>query len=204
MDYRLLENLLAKKQMNLRTLALEAHIPPSTFTDWKNGRSQPKTEKLLKIADALGVSFEELCGVKRKTTDAELYKSTHEVPIVGVIRGGAPIVTEETLMGYEVADVQDTDDYFYLKVTGDSMKDVGILDGSLVLFHKQSYAEEGEIVACLVDSEYATVKRFSKRKKEVWLLPENPDYQPIIIPAVEFESGNARILGLAVQVITKL
>ena len=85
------------------------------------------------------------------------------IPVIGVIRAGSPIVTDETLLGREFADVEDAEEYFYLQVCGDSMKNCGIVEGSYVLFHKQQYAENGDVVACLVDGESATVKRFFKQ-----------------------------------------
>jgi repressor LexA len=122
------------------------------------------------------------------------------VPIIGEIRAGSPIITEETLLGREFADVDNVDDYFYLKVRGDSMKNCGIIDGSLVLFHKQSYAESGDIVACLVDGDSATIKRFVQEGRRVMLKPENTDYSPIKLSTDDFESGSARILGVASEV----
>ena len=98
----------------------------------------------------------------------------------------------------------DEKDYFFLRIRGDSMKNIGMIEGSLVLFKKQQYAQNGDIVACLVDGDSATVKRFHKEKKEVVLLPENEDYSPIHIPPEDFESGDARILGIAVEVKIKL
>ena len=126
------------------------------------------------------------------------------VPVIGEIRAGSPIITNETLMGHEVADIPDVDDYFYLRVRGDSMKDIGMIDGSLVLFHKQQYAEEGQIVACLVGGESATVKRFHRRGKNIYLMPENRDYSPIPLSVVDFETGEARILGVACEIKIKL
>ena len=126
------------------------------------------------------------------------------VPIIGEIRAGSPIITNETLLGYELCDIEDADDYFYLTVCGDSMKNCGMVDGSLVLFRKQQYAEDGEIVACLVGGECATVKRFRRNGKRLFLVPENPDYKPIELSPEDFESGEARILGVAVEVKIKL
>ena len=108
------------------------------------------------------------------------------------------------MLGYEYADVDDARDYFYLHVRGDSMKDCGMVDGSLVLFRKQQYANEGDIVACLVGGECATVKRFSRNRKTVFLLPENEDYSPIKLTTDDFEAGDARILGIAVEIKIKL
>ena len=125
------------------------------------------------------------------------------VPVIGVIRAGTPIVTNETLLGMEFADVDDPEDYFYLEVCGDSMRDCGIVDGTYVLFRKQQYAENGDIVACLVDGDSATVKRFEKRNRRIVLSPENDNYDPIILTPEDFETGRSRILGVAVEAKTK-
>ena len=125
------------------------------------------------------------------------------LPVIGVIRAGTPIVTDETLLGREFADVDDTEEYFFLQVCGDSMKNCGIVDGTYVLFHKQQYAENGDIVACLVDGESATVKRFYKQNHRIVLRPENEDYQPILLSPEDFEMGRARILGVAIEAKTK-
>jgi repressor LexA len=126
------------------------------------------------------------------------------IPIIGEIRAGSPIITNESILGYEHADVDDKDEFFYLRVQGDSMKNIGMIDGSLVLFRKQQYAEDGEIVACLVGGDSATVKRFRRAKKTIYLMPENEDYQPIKLTTDDFESGEARILGVACEIKIKL
>ena len=126
------------------------------------------------------------------------------VPVIGVIRAGRPIVTDETMLGYEFADVDDAEEYFFLKVCGDSMKNIGMIDGSLVLFRKQQYASEGDIVACLVGGESATVKRFHRAGKNISLLPENESYSPIRLTTDDFEAGEARILGVAIEIKIKL
>ena len=126
------------------------------------------------------------------------------VAIIGEIRAGSPIITNESVLGYEYADVDDKDEYFYLRVQGDSMKNIGMIDGSLVLFRKQQYAEDGEIVACLVGGDSATVKRFHRAKKTIYLMPENEEYQPLKLTTDDFESGEARILGVACEIKIKL
>lgn len=183
-------------------------ISASTLSDWKSGRSTPKADKLARIADYFSISLDELMGTDQgvRSTEAS-YKNLRAkkmVPVIGVIRAGSPIVTDETLLGREFADVDEVEDYFFLEVTGDSMKNCGIVDGSYVLFHKQQYAENGDIVACLVDGESATVKRFSKKNHRIFLSPENEDYKPIILLPEDFEIGRARILGVAKEVKTKL
>ena len=183
MEYAKFEELLRAKGATVYQVSKATGIAASTFTDWKNGRSAPKTEKLARIADFFGVGLDEMVGTVARTR--------RKVPVIGVIRAGMPIVTDETLLGMEFADVENVEDYFYLEVCGDSMKNCGIVSGSYVLFRKQQYAENGQIVACLVDGESATVKRFSNRNGHPWLMPENPAYEPI-------DGEGAQILGKVV------
>ena len=198
--YDIFENLLNMHKTTVYRVAKDTGISATTFTDWKNGRSTPKADKLKKIADHFGVSLEYMMGTKDVQETSEGVK----IAIIGEIRAGSPIITDQTILGYETADVSDTEEYFYLKVCGDSMKNIGMVDGSLVLFHKQQYAEDGEIVACLVGGDSATVKRFRRSKKNIYLLPENDDYSPIRLTTDDFESGEARILGVAREIKIKL
>ncbi|MBE6549675.1 MAG: helix-turn-helix domain-containing protein [Ruminococcaceae bacterium] len=200
MSYDIFENLLSMHRTTVYRVSKETGISATTFTDWKNGRSTPKIDKLKRIADYFGVSLEYMMGAK----EAPSQTSGTRVAIIGEIRAGSPIITDQTLLGYETADVSDTEEYFYLKVCGDSMKNIGMVDGSLVLFHKQQYAEDGDIVACLVGGDSATVKRFRRSKKNIYLIPENEDYSPIRLSTDDFESGEARILGVAREVKIKL
>lgn len=204
MDYSRFEELLKLHKTTVYRVAKATGIPNSTFSDWKNGRSFPKSDKLKRIADFFEISIDMLIGSDSgKVSEIAGYmsvKARKMVPVIGEIRAGSPIITNETLLGREFADVDNATDYFYLKVRGDSMKDCGIIDGCLVLFHKQAYAESGDIVACLVDGDSATIKRFVKQGKQVTLKPENREYSPITLSTDDFESGNARILGVASEV----
>lgn len=204
MDYSYFEHLLKINNTTVYRVAKATGIPNSTFTDWKNGRSSPKADKLIKIADYFGVSLDMIFGTDAgKSSEIDGYmrvKARKMVPVIGEIRAGSPIITNETLLGHEFADIDSADDYFYLKVRGDSMKDCGIVNGCLVLFRKQSYAENGDIVACLVDGNCATIKRFVQQGRNVILRPENSEYKPIRLTTDDFESGCARILGVASEV----
>ena len=204
MNYQNFEYLLKTNKTTVYRVAKSTGISASTFTDWKNGRSTPKADKLKRIADYFGVSLEELMDGASAPVRIKKESTEKMIPIIGEIRAGSPIITNETLLGYERAEVDEIEDYFYLKVHGDSMKNIGMIDGSLVLFRKQQYAENGDIVACLVGGECATVKRFRRSHKQVELLPENEDYDPILLSTDDFESGDARILGIAREVKIKL
>jgi repressor LexA len=195
-----LKELRAKRKISQLKLALDLNMNQNSISRYETGEREADYETLLRFADYFGVSLEYMTG----TTSSGAVGEGAMIPIIGEIRAGSPIITNETLLGREIADVGEPDEYFYLTIRGDSMKNIGMVHGSLVLFKKQQYAENGDIVACLVDGDSATVKRFHKEKKEVVLLPENEDYSPIHIPPEDFESGDARILGIAVEVKIKL
>lgn len=208
MDYARFEALLRCHNTTVYRVSKETGISPSTFSDWKSGRSTPKADKLRRIADHFGISTDSLLGSEiGEKSDLSGYLSVRArkmVPILGEIRAGSPILTEESMLGTEFADVDHAEDYFYLKIRGDSMKDAGIVENSLVLFHKQDYAEDGDIVACLVGGDSATIKRFRQIRRQILLVPENDNYDPILLTTADFETGDARILGVATEVKIKL
>lgn len=101
------------------------------------------------------------------------------VPILGTVAAGTPILAQECIEDYLTFDTNGRDgEYFALRVRGESMLNAGILPGDLVVVHQQREAHNGEIVVALIEDE-ATVKRLQRRNGEVWLLPENDDYEPI-------------------------
>ena len=122
-------------------------------------------------------------------------KNNISVPVVGEIAAGQPILAEESLMDKIVISENFFvgSNLFALKVKGNSMIDVGIFDGDFVIISKQSVANNGEIVACLIDNE-ATVKRFYKENGYFRLQPENSTMRPILTDYVE-------ILGKVVGLI---
>lgn len=122
------------------------------------------------------------------------------VPLVGRIAAGRPVLaSEEVEAVYPLpTDLVGAGPVFMLKVSGDSMVDAGILDGDLVVVRSQPDADDGEIVAALVDGEEATVKRLRRRNGKVQLISENPAYAPM-----EFEGG-VSVLGKVVSVLRRV
>ena len=124
--------------------------------------------------------------------------ASHDVPLVGRIAAGVPITAEQ-----HVDDVMrlperltGTGNLFMLEVHGDSMIDAAICDGDFVVVREQNSAENGDIVAALLDDE-ATVKTFRKDHGHVWLIPHNPAYSPI-------DGTHAEIMGKVVTVLRKI
>ena len=116
------------------------------------------------------------------------------VPVVGDVAAGSPILAQECIEDYLTFDVGGREDeYFALRVRGESMLGAGILPGDLVVVHRQQTARSGEIVVALLGDE-ATVKTLSRRDGHVWLLPANPDYRPI-------DGADCSILGKVSAVV---
>jgi repressor LexA len=120
------------------------------------------------------------------------------VPLLGQIAAGAPILAEEQVE--EVLplprELVGQGELFMLKVRGDSMIDDGVFDGDYVVVRSQPDADEGDMVAALLDEE-ATVKRLSRRGGRIRLLPANPAYEPIA-------GDSATVLGRVVAVLRRL
>lgn len=181
---------------------------PQTLNRYVLGQREPKARTAAAMALALGVAPLWLQGydVPRWPAPQVGFPPEGEtpVPILGVIRAGAPMLAREDIQGYAPAGVSDPERCFYLRVTGDSMINAGIRDGDLVLLRRQETAENGQIVACLLDGEDATLKRFRTQGDIAILQPENPAYEPRIIPLREFETGTARIVGVAIRLLRDL
>lgn len=123
------------------------------------------------------------------------------LPIVGQVAAGNPILGEENIEDYcslQPEFFQPSADYL-LRVRGMSMKDIGIFDGDLLAVHKTEQARNGQVVVARIEDE-VTVKRFMKNKHIVELLPENEEFEPIV---VDLREQAVDIEGLAVGVIRK-
>jgi len=121
------------------------------------------------------------------------------LPLVGRVAAGAPILAEENIEGhYRVdADLFHPHADYLLRVNGESMRDIGILDGDLLAVHRTSEATNGQIVVARLDDE-VTVKRFRRQGHRVELIAENPDYEPI---RVDLRTEALVLEGLAVGVV---
>ena len=126
-------------------------------------------------------------------------KEAAGLPLVGRVAAGSPILAEEHVIGRYAVDphlFRPRADYL-LKVRGMSMRDAGILDGDILAVHKTDEARSGQIVVARLHDE-VTVKRLRRRGATVELLPENPDFKPIV---VDTRAALFAIEGVAVGVI---
>jgi repressor LexA len=120
------------------------------------------------------------------------------VPVVGRIAAGGPILAEQVVEDVFPLPRQLVGDgqLFLLRVSGDSMVEAAICDGDWVVVRQQPVADNGDIVAAMLDGE-ATVKTFKRRDGHVWLLPQNPAYDPI-------DGDHASVLGRVVAVLRRV
>jgi repressor LexA len=120
------------------------------------------------------------------------------VPVLGRIAAGGPILAEEAVEDVFPLprELVGEGSLFLLKVVGESMIDAAICDGDWVVIRQQNVADNGDIVAAMIDGE-ATVKTFKRTRDQVWLMPHNPVFDPI-------PGNDAAILGKVVTVIRKI
>ena len=114
-----------------------------------------------------------------------------QIPVVGVVTAGVPILAVENQEGTMAWDGDPS--CFALRVRGDSMVGAGILNGDKVVIRPQQSADDGQIVVALLEDE-ATVKRLRRIKGKVWLMPENENYEPI-------DGTQAQIIGIVKAVV---
>lgn len=120
------------------------------------------------------------------------------VPVLGRIAAGGPILAEEAVEDVFPLprELVGEGSLFLLKVVGESMVDAAICDGDWVVVRQQNVADNGDIVAAMIDGE-ATVKTFKRTRGQVWLMPHNPAFDPI-------PGNDAAVLGKVVTVIRKI
>ncbi len=116
------------------------------------------------------------------------------IPVLGNVAAGTPILAQECIEDYLTFDCGGREEEFFaLRIRGESMLKAGILPDDLVVVRRQATALSGEIVVALLGDE-ATVKRLSRQNGQIWLLPENDAYQPI-------DGTNAQVLGKVTAVV---
>ncbi len=153
-------------------------------------RSPSTVHSHLKILQDAGL-LEKGEGKTRSITLKNHSSGVKKIPILGVVTAGLPILMQEDILGYIPFEYH-VGEYFALRVRGDSMIGAGILEGDAVIVRRQETADNHAIVVAMLEDE-ATVKRLLLKKGQVWLMPENPAYDPI-------DGSQASILGLVVAV----
>jgi repressor LexA len=177
------------------------------ISKWENDKEEPRIDSVRYIADFFNVSLDEILGLK----DNELsmyevvnndFSNITNIPIVGTIAAGQPILAAENIEGYMPilsSFLNKHKEYFYLRVKGNSMN-LEFPDGSYVLVERTSEVENGSIAVVLVNGYEATVKKVSINNNVITLIPmsNDPSYQPQIYDITKDE---VKIIGKVVQAV---
>lgn len=174
------------------------------LSQYVSGKVVPGQRKLTILAEALNVSESWLMGydvpAERNISNIIPISHAKKIPILGKIACGEPITAQENWEDTIILPDGIQAD-FALRCQGDSMVDARINDGDIVFIRMQSYVDNGEIAAVLIDNE-ATLKRFYQQGDKVILQPENKKYQPLIYAGAELD--NIRIIGKATYFISEI
>lgn len=179
-------------------LADKIGVLQSTISQWENGKVEPDMESLLKIARTFNTTVDCVVGGELPAP-----KSTGGkwAPVLGDVAAGIPIEAVEDVVDYEEIDaaLAATGDFFGLRIKGSSMEP-RIREGDVVIVRKQADADTGDTAVVMVNGESATVKRIKKEPDgSLWLLPNNPAYDPQHFSPAEMESLPVNIIGKVVE-----
>lgn len=180
-------------------------VSRSRIAMYEQGRAEPDTEMLRRLAELFGVTVDYLLSSEsplNRTSPPDDAIPAVLVPVLGVIRAGEPIFAEQNILGYlhaPAGKLNPAYEHFFLRVEGDSMSGDGILPGDFVLVRKQDHAEDGDIVVVIVNGDEATIKRLRLLNGHIALVPSNPEYRPAVYPPEE-----VIIIGKVLMVVRDL
>lgn len=183
-----LNDQLAKTIYKKADVVRQTGISESTVYDYFNGRTLPSPESIDKLAHFFHVDKGQLDPRYALPENLTPVDQSHlvKIPLIGHIACGEPITADQNIEGYITEyfpESVDPDSVFALKCEGDSMEPY-ILDGDIAYIRQQPEVEDGEIAAVLVDGDTrATLKRVKKVGNQVFLLPDNPRFKPIVLDA---------------------
>lgn len=197
--------ILELRQISAAELSRKTGINESVLSQYKKGDYEPKQRRLELLSKTLNVSIPWLMGADVPMNDRTLYPpdiSTDNVefPVIGEVAAGFDKIAVEEWSGdkikipVEFLKGKNSDDYFVLKITGDSMYPLYI-DGDNILVKKQDYVDyNGQVAVLIYGDDCGTVKKVEHKKNSICLVPINPQYQQETITGVDIE--RVHILGI--------
>ena len=181
-----------RQHLSVGELAEKANLPKGTVEKILFGIvKNPRIDTMQAIERALGVDKIKKDPVIQDEVEID---DMYPIPLLGRVVAGKPLEEQENLEGYVYVNYRPKEEYFAVRVHGDSMINAGILDKSIIICHKQETAENGDIIVAMLNGEQ-TVKRFKMNGNTCFLKPENPNYDPIFVT----ENDEFIILGKVVE-----
>lgn len=192
-----------REKNNVEQIQLANHLGRKSGTsvsEWESGKYTPKAGTLNEIAKYFRVTMSDLMekDLSKTATNVIPYGNTVNIPVLGVITCGDPILAEQNIVDYreEIAENVPSGELFYLQTKGNSMTPT-IPENSFVMIRKQETVENNEIAAVLVNGDTeATLKRVRFQGDTIILMPDNSEHNPIIVN----EENPVRIIGKAIKV----
>ena len=179
-------------------LAKILFVNQTAVSQWERGVTTPSPQLLVKLANLYGVTTDYLLG---KDTNAPASTGGKWIPVLGDVAAGIPIEAVEDIVDYEEIDaaLAATGDFFGLRIKGSSMEP-RIREGDVVIVRKQDDADTGDTAVVMVNGDSATVKRIKKEPDgSLWLLPNNPAYDPQHFTPSEIMDKPVLIIGKVVE-----
>lgn len=179
-------------------LAKVLFVNQTAVSQWERGVTTPSSQLLIKLANLYGVTTDYLLGKEPLANESSGGKW---IPVLGDVAAGIPIEAVEDIVDYEEIDaaLAATGDFFGLRIKGSSMEP-RIREGDVVIVRKQDDADTGDTAVVMVNGDSATVKRIKKEPDgSLWLLPNNPAYDPQHFSSAEIEDKPVHIIGKVVE-----
>jgi SOS regulatory protein LexA len=195
MDVKKIKLIMKDKKITQKALAEQSGVPLQTLRKIFSGVTYaPRIDTVEAIEKALGINQPPI------SIPLTMGIGKGLIPLVGQVVAGIPVESEEYLEGYVTIDYPNPNEYFALRVEGDSMINARIYPNDILVVHKQNYADNGDIIVASLNGE-STVKRYKVFGDSVFLMPENTAYEPIPVTI----SSNLYIFGKVVEIrINKL
>lgn len=191
--------ILNKKTRN--DVCRDLEIPYSTFTDWYNANIYPRIDKIQLLANYFGIQKSDLVEDKEKLKTDLIGNLVSSIPLLGTVKAGYNYLAQENWIGtvdVESSLVGSGEDYFALKVKGDSMAPT-FLENDIVIIKKQNDCENNEYAVVIINGDEGTLKKVKKTDDGIVLQPLNPAYGPVMYTKDEIEKIPIIIVGVVKQ-----
>ena len=207
-----------EKGLTMKQVADAVGVSEATVSRWESGNiANMGRSKIYALSKVLGLSPAEIMGIddpqsepqneQKPKKQPELipveYNPTHKIPVLGRISAGLPLYAIENVEDYIYTELNGGNEYFGLRVVGDSMNAARICEGDIIIVRKQESVEDGEIAVVIVDDDDATVKCYHQKGNTVMLSPQsfNPQNH---VQVYDLKETNIRIIGKVVRVVYNL
>ena len=192
------------KKLTLKEVGSLIGVAESTMSLYESGKRQPDFDTLQTLANFFSVSVDYLLGRTEYAEAPALTPHGKWIPVLGNVQAGIPIEAIEDIIGYEEIsnEMAQSGDYFALRIRGDSMEP-RMHEGDVVIVRKQDDAETGDVCVVMVNGDDATVKRIKKSPEGLFLIANNPAFEPMFFSNREIDELPVQVIGKVVELRAK-